>query len=69
LFNDILNNYFQVTGEAEYADDIPMPWNGLHAALVLSKKPHARICFLDDSAAKAVPGFQGFFYNKRCAWW
>jgi xanthine dehydrogenase/oxidase len=59
-----LSAKLQVTGEAEYADDIPMPWNGLHAALVLSKKPHARICFLDDSAAKAVPGFQGFFTAK-----
>ncbi|XP_057849574.2 xanthine dehydrogenase 1 isoform X2 [Cryptomeria japonica] len=54
----------QVTGEAEYADDVPMPYNGLHAALVLSKKPHARICFIDDSAAKLVPGFEGFFKSK-----
>ena len=28
-----LSAKLQVTGEAEYADDIPMPWNGLHAAL------------------------------------
>lgn len=59
-----LSAKLQVTGEAEYADDIPMASNGLHAALVLSKKPHARIRSLDDSAAKAVPGFQGFFTAK-----
>ncbi|KAH9302060.1 hypothetical protein KI387_013643, partial [Taxus chinensis] len=53
-----------VTGEAEYADDVPMPLTGLHAALVLSKKPHARIRYIDDSAAKLVPGFEGFFTAK-----
>ena len=28
-----LSAKLQVTGETEFADDIPMPWNGLHAAL------------------------------------
>ncbi|KAL8129334.1 hypothetical protein V2J09_018489 [Rumex salicifolius] len=54
----------QVTGEAEYTDDTPMPPNGLHAALVLSKKPHARIISIDDSGAKLSPGFAGIFFAK-----
>ncbi|KAH1090610.1 hypothetical protein J1N35_017867 [Gossypium stocksii] len=59
-----LSSRLQVTGEAEYADDSPMPPNGLHAALVLSKKPHARILSIDDSGAKASPGFAGIFFAK-----
>ena len=55
---------FQVTGEAEYADDMPMPPNGLHAALITSRKPHARIVSIDDSGAKSSPGFEGIFYAK-----
>ncbi|KAJ8770899.1 hypothetical protein K2173_022071 [Erythroxylum novogranatense] len=54
----------QVTGEAEYADDTPMPSNGLHAAFVLSRKPHARIVSIDDSEAKSSPGFAGLFLAK-----
>lgn len=56
--------YIQVTGEAEYADDTPMPPNGLHAALVLSKKPHARIIKIDDSEAISSPGFVSLFLAK-----
>lgn len=56
---------WQVTGEAEYADDVPMPPNGLHAALILSKKPHARILAIDDSLAKSSPGFAGIFFAKH----
>ena len=33
----------QVTGEAQYCDDVPKPAGTLHAALVLSSVPHARI--------------------------
>lgn len=54
----------QVSGEAEYIDDIPMPPNSLHAALILSKKPHARILSIDDSEAKTSPGLAGIFYAK-----
>ncbi|KMS94882.1 hypothetical protein BVRB_014400 isoform A [Beta vulgaris subsp. vulgaris] len=54
----------QVTGEAEYVDDMGMPPNGLHAALILSKKPHARIVSIDDSGAKTLPGFAGIFFAK-----
>lgn len=54
----------QVTGEAEYTDDTPTPPNTLHAALVLSKKAHARILSIDDSLAKSSPGFAGLFLSK-----
>lgn len=56
--------FLQVTGEAEYTDDSPMPPNGLHAALVLSKKPHARLLSIDDSGARSAPGFAGIFFAK-----
>lgn len=41
-----------------------MPPNTLHAALVLSKMPHARILSIDDSAAKSSLGFVGLFLAK-----
>lgn len=41
-----------------------MPSNVLHAALILSKKPHARILSIDDSSAKSSPGFAGIFFAK-----
>ncbi|RVW32782.1 Xanthine dehydrogenase 1 [Vitis vinifera] len=41
-----------------------MPPNGLHAALVLSRKPHARILSIDDSGANSSPGFAGIFFHK-----
>ncbi|TVU25481.1 hypothetical protein EJB05_27979, partial [Eragrostis curvula] len=53
-----------VTGEAEYTDDTPIPTNTLHAALVHSKKAHARILSIDDSLAKSSPGFTGLFLSK-----
>ncbi|VFQ65583.1 unnamed protein product [Cuscuta campestris] len=59
-----LSSRLQVSGEAEYTDDMPMPPHSLHAALILSKKPHARILSIDDSEAKAFPGFAGVFYAK-----
>lgn len=42
-----------------------MPPNGLHAALVLSRKPHARILSIDDSEAKSSPGFVGVYFADR----
>lgn len=42
-----------------------MPPNSLHAALILSKKPHARILAIDDIAAKSSPGFAGIFFAKN----
>lgn len=59
-----LSARLQVTGEAEYTDDIPLPASCLHAALVLSTKPHARIISIDDVEAKTVSGFEGLFTAK-----
>lgn len=41
-----------------------MPPHGLHAALILSRKPHARILSIDDSGAKSLPGVAGIYYAK-----
>eukprot|EP00897_Mesotaenium_endlicherianum_P009776 jgi/Mesen1/8827/ME000053S08233 len=54
----------QVSGEAEYVDDLPMPANGLHAALVLSTRPHARLLAIDTSRAAACLGYVAFFGAK-----
>ncbi|CAN6803431.1 unnamed protein product [Brassica oleracea] len=59
-----LSARMQVTGEAEYTDDTPVPPNTLHAALVLSKMPHARILSIDGSESKSSPGFAGLFLAK-----
>ncbi|EOA15923.1 hypothetical protein CARUB_v10004017mg [Capsella rubella] len=59
-----LSARMQVTGEAEYTDDTPVPPNTLHAAFVLSKVPHARILSIDDLVAKSSPGFVGLFLAK-----
>ncbi|KAF3452547.1 hypothetical protein FNV43_RR02980 [Rhamnella rubrinervis] len=59
-----LSSRLQVTGEAEYADDTPLPPNSLHAALIMSRKPHARILSIDDSGAKTSPGFAGIYLAK-----
>ncbi|KAK2967440.1 hypothetical protein RJ640_022372 [Escallonia rubra] len=57
-----LSARLQVTGEAEYTDDTPVPPNCLHAAFVTSRKPHARILAIDDVEAKSSAGFAGIFY-------
>jgi xanthine dehydrogenase/oxidase len=54
----------QVTGEAQYTDDIPAPMGTLHAALVTSTKAHARILKIDTSKAELCPGFVRFFSAK-----
>ncbi|KAM7523403.1 hypothetical protein LguiA_013305 [Lonicera macranthoides] len=59
-----LSAKLQVTGEAEYTDDTPTPPNCLHAALVVSRKPHARILSIHDSGAKSSPGCAGIFFAK-----
>ena len=43
-----------MTGEALYTDDVPLPPNTLHAALVKSIRPHAKINSVDYSAALQV---------------
>jgi xanthine dehydrogenase large subunit len=45
-----------VSGNALYIDDVPMPPNGLEAALVLSPHAHARIKKINFTKALAAPG-------------
>ena len=46
----------QVSGEAQYTDDVALPPDTLHAAFVTSSKPHAKLLGVDASAALAMPG-------------
>jgi xanthine dehydrogenase molybdopterin-binding subunit B len=54
----------QVCGTAQYVDDIKLPAGALHAALVMSAKPHAKILGLDTAAAAAMPGVHGIFTGR-----
>lgn len=40
-----------MTGEALYTDDVPLPPGTLHAALVMSSRPHAKLLSVDAAAA------------------
>ena len=44
----------QVAGEAVYTDDVKLSRDALHAALVMSAKPHARLLSVDASKAVQV---------------
>ncbi|SPQ20407.1 4c3d0739-4c81-4792-b68b-38a496ac4c02 [Thermothielavioides terrestris] len=46
----------QVTGEAQYTDDIPPLKNELYGCLVLSTKAHAKIKSVDFAPALDIPG-------------
>jgi len=54
----------QVSGEAKYVDDIELPANALHGALLMSKKPHAKLLKVDASKALEVEGVSAFFSAK-----
>ncbi len=51
----------QVTGEAIYVDDMPLPPKTLHAAMIVSSKPHAKLISVDTAPAMALPGVAGIF--------
>lgn len=46
----------QVTGEAQYTDDIPVAKNELYGCMVLSTKAHAKLKSVDYSPALDIPG-------------
>jgi xanthine dehydrogenase molybdopterin-binding subunit B len=46
----------QASGEAVYADDVPILPGALHAAYVTSTQPHATLLEVDWSQALTVPG-------------
>jgi xanthine dehydrogenase/oxidase len=51
----------QVTGEAIYVDDMPLPPKTLHAAMIVSSKPHAKLISVDSTPAVVLPGVAGVF--------
>ena len=53
----------KVTGETLYPGDI-LPEELLHAKVLFSNKPHARMVSMDLSAAEAVPGVVAIFTAK-----
>ena len=53
----------KVTGEAHYPGDLPAE-NCLHAKLLFSGKPHARMISMDTSQAEALPGVVAVFTAK-----
>jgi CO/xanthine dehydrogenase Mo-binding subunit/CO/xanthine dehydrogenase FAD-binding subunit len=60
----------KVTGTAEYVADLSLP-GMLHAAVLRSPHPHARIVSLDVSAARAMPGVKAVATGEdtaRCKW-
>lgn len=56
--------YLQVTGEAMYTNDTNLPSSALHAMLVMSTRPHAKLLGVDTSAAEAMPGFHSYLDHK-----
>jgi xanthine dehydrogenase/oxidase len=51
----------QVTGEAIYVDDMPLPPQTLHAAMIVSGKPHAKLISVDTTPAMALCGVAGVY--------
>lgn len=56
--------YAQVTGEAQYTDDTPLPKDSYHAALVTSTRAHARLLKIDSSAIESMDGFIAIYTAK-----
>ena len=57
--------HLHVSGEARYADDIPVPAGTLHGAFGLSTAAHARLNALDLSAVTAAPGVVAVFTARE----
>ena len=64
----------QVTGEAQYTDDIPKLANELIGCLVLSTKAHAKLLSVDSSPALETPGVVAYVDHNdlptaEANWW
>ncbi|KAL1381978.1 xanthine dehydrogenase/oxidase [Phyllosticta capitalensis] len=64
----------QVTGQAQYTDDIPLQKNELYGCMVLSTKAHAKLLSVDPSAALDMPGVVDWvdhtdLPNPQANWW
>jgi xanthine dehydrogenase/oxidase len=51
--------FVQATGEVKFTQDLPLPLGGYHAAMVWSKRPHARFSFPEGLLAEAKARFPG----------
>ena len=58
-----------VTGEAEFADDAPLPPDAGHACFVRSPWPHADIAAIDARAALAMDGVHAVLTGPDAAAW
>ena len=47
--------HLHVSGEARYADDVPLPADALHAAFGISNVAHARLRAVDLAAVNNFP--------------
>lgn len=54
----------QASGEAKYVDDIPKSVGTLHAALIVSEKPHAVIKAINVSKAISMAGVEGIHFAE-----
>lgn len=54
----------KVTGRTQYAADMKLP-NMLHAKILFSPRPHARIISIDTSEAEAMPGVKAVVCYKN----
>lgn len=64
----------QVTGQAQYTDDIPPQKNELYGCMVLSTKAHAKLLSVDPSPALDLPGVVEWvdhrdLPNPEANWW
>src|SRR6266545_4878487 len=57
----------KVTGRARYVADLELP-GMLHAKLLRSPYPHARIARIDTAAARAVPGVSAAVTSADLGW-
>src|SRR6059036_3142330 len=55
----------RVTGKATYTNDISLP-GMLHARVLRSPHPHARIRRVDVSRARALPGVKAIVTHETC---
>ena len=56
----------KVTGAAQYVADLHLP-GMLHAAVLRSPHPHAKILSIDVSAARSIPRKRGSATSTSCA--
>ncbi len=53
--------HLHVSGRAQYADDIPLPANTLHAAFGMSAIAHGHVTTMDLDAVRQAPGVVAVF--------